>query len=172
MSDGEREAVGGSWSVTGSLRTARVEHTATLLYDGRVLVTGGCDCSLDTYDVRSLALSSVEVYDPDTGIWSETGSMHTARAHRSYGAFSSVDIYAPETGTWNETGSLSTGRGSHTATRLPDGRVLVAGGWNQSTALSSAEIYDPEVGTWRETRSMRMVRGYHTATLLLNDQVL
>ena len=52
----------------------------------------------------------------------------------------------PDTGIWNRTGSLNTGRHSHTATVLPDGRVLVAGGTSgfAGSALDSAEIFDPE----------------------------
>ena len=53
--------------------------------------------------------------------------------------------------TWSPTGSMSTARSDHTATLLPDGRVLVSGGYGQR--LGSAEIYDPALGTWSLTGS-------------------
>ncbi|MBP1464492.1 choice-of-anchor C family protein [Candidatus Chloroploca sp. M-50] len=79
-----------------------------------------------------------------------------------------------EPGTWQATGSMQTGRAWHTATRLADGRVLVAGGSSGAwgTGLQSAEIYDPATGTWTPTGNMSQARFAHTATLLPNGKVL
>src|SRR5215471_11728039 len=74
--------------------------------------------------------------------------------------------------TFTTTGSLATGRELHTATLLPNGRVLVTGGFGSSGFLSSAELYDPAAGSWTTTGSMAAARGYHTATLLANGKVL
>ena len=64
-----------------------------------------------------------------------------------FGALSSAELYDPASGTWTATGSLVTARDNHTATLLPNGKVLVAGGINgPSLHLSSAELYDP--ATW------------------------
>jgi hypothetical protein len=52
----------------------------------------------------------------------------------------SAELYDPVTGVWSTTGSLATGRGSHTATLLPNGKVLVSGGYNAGP-LASAELY-------------------------------
>src|SRR5262249_56054413 len=60
------------WTATGSMATARANHTATLLLNGQVLVAGG-------YDFPNL-LASAELYDPATGVWAATGSMATARS--------------------------------------------------------------------------------------------
>ena len=61
----------GTWSATGSLTTARANHTATLLPNGKVLVAGGYN--------NGSSLSSAELYDPASGTWSATGSLTTAR---------------------------------------------------------------------------------------------
>ncbi len=61
----------------------------------------------------------------------------------------------------------------HTATLLPNGKVLVAGGFNGGfTILTSAELYDPASGSWTATGSLNTARAYHTATLLPNGKVL
>ena len=60
----------------------------------------------------------------------------------------------------------------HTATLLPNGKVLVAGGSIAAAALSSAELYDPASGTWTATGSLGTARDSHTATLLPNGKVL
>ena len=70
------------------------------------------------------------------------------------------------------TQNLGTARWSHTATLLPNGQVLVAGGIGISAYLSSAELYDPATGTWTATNSLATARAYHTATLLVSGDVL
>ena len=61
---------------------------------------------------------------------------------------------AGQSGTWEETGSLATARYYHTATLLPNGKVLVAGGGDSYLALASAELYDPASGIWSATGSL------------------
>jgi hypothetical protein len=56
------------------------------------------------------------------------------------------------------------------ATLLPNGKLLVAGGYSQDPA--SAEVYDSVVGYWKETGILRHARYLHTATLLPNGEVL
>jgi hypothetical protein len=73
----------------------------------------------------------------------------------------------------NTANNLSVKRFSHTATRLLNGKVLVAGGEDGSLAgLASAELYDPATGLWTATGSMKGARAAHTATLLPNGRVL
>ena len=80
---------------------------------------------------------------------------------------------AGQSGTWTATGSLNTARVQHTATLLPNGKVLVAGGKIASGLFSeSAEIYDPASGTWTATGSLNNPRFSHSATLLPNGMVL
>jgi hypothetical protein len=74
---------------------------------------------------------------------------------------------------FTNTGSLNTARYWHTATLLPNGKVLVAGGYNTANIpLSSAELYDPVTGTWTATGSMITTRVNPSATLLPNGKVL
>jgi hypothetical protein len=159
----------GVWSDTGSLNAARDFHTATLLPDGRVLVAGG-------YGSGAVPLASAEVYDPATGVWSTTGGLNAARREHtatllpdgrvlvagglsSGGCLASAEVYDPAgdggAGAWSTTGSLYRGREEHTATLLPDGRVLVAGIWCGGPT-PSAEVYDRGLGFqvgWRPTLS-------------------
>jgi hypothetical protein len=175
----------GTWSATRSLDTARVSHTGTLLPNGKVLVAGGAD-------VSGLPLASAELYDPASGNWTTTGSLNTTRfLHTATllsngkvlvaggeggdtgGPLASAELYDPVSGTWTTTGSLNTARYiGHTATLLPNGKVLVAGGISGNAILASAELYDPVSGTWAATGSLVTARFNHTATLLLDGNVL
>ncbi len=180
----------GTWALTGSMKTAREGQTATLLPNGQVLVAGGL--------AGTTILASAELYNPATGKWSATGSMNTARAGQtatllpdgqvlvaggfnepvlgSFNYLSSAELYNPATGKWAVTGSMTTSRLGHTATLLPDGQVLVAGGEatvnGAFTVFSSAELYNPAAGTWTRTGRMNAAREQYTATLLTNGQVL
>src|SRR4051794_18926121 len=79
----------------------------------------------------------------------------------------------PNGGTWAVTGSLNTGRFLHTATLLPSGMVLVAGGLDAGFhATASVEVYDSTGGTWTATGSLNTARYEHTATLLPSGKVL
>ncbi len=74
--------------------------------------------------------------------------------------------------TWSNTGSLAAARYGHTATLLPNGKVLAAGGLSGSDPLIGAELYDPATGTWSATGSLNTARYASSATLLSNGQVL
>jgi hypothetical protein len=75
---------------------------------------------------------------------------------------------------WIATGSLNVPRSRHSATLLPDGKVLVAGGRssNPPGALESAELYDPATGSWTATANLTTPRVGHGAALLPNGKVL
>jgi hypothetical protein len=179
----------GTWTATGSLNTARYQHTATLLPNGMVLVVGG-------FSVGAHASASAELYDSTSGTWTTTGTLATARwGHTATllpngmvlvaggyngtnyfdpsGYLASTELYDSASGTWTTTGSLNTARLTHTATLLSNGTVLVAAGRDSTNNPSaSAELYDPVSGTWTDTGSLITVRRLHTATLLPNGMVL
>ena len=67
---------------------------------------------------------------------------------------------------------MGSARQAHTATLLPDGRVLVAGGGDAGYFISGAEIYNPAAGNWTPTGSLVSARGIHTANLLPDGKVL
>jgi hypothetical protein len=75
-------------------------------------------------------------------------------------------------GTLKPVGPMLTVRESHTATLLPDGKVLIAGGGDRSAVLASAELFDPAASGFSETGSMTTPRAAHEATLLANGKVL
>ena len=84
-------------------------------------------------------------------------------------------LYDPATGTFSSTGSLATAREEHKDTLLPNGKVLIAGGYDQplgGDSLASAELYNPVTGTFTPTGSMAVARYEHTSTLLPNGKVL
>src|SRR5438309_835611 len=73
---------------------------------------------------------------------------------------------------FENTGNLTVGRYEHTATLLPSGKVLIAGGSIPFGYAATAELYDPATGTWTITGSLHIGRAFHTATLLPNGKVL
>jgi N-acetylneuraminic acid mutarotase len=167
-----------AWSSAGVMSARRMQHSATLLNDHRMLVAGG-DSS-----------GSAEIYDPSSHTWSVTGSLSTARSRHSAvllpsgqvlvaggsgtptSDLASAETYNPASGTWQLVPSMVRPRSLHSATVLPTGQVLVAGGTSSGTLLPDVELYDPVANRWTTTESMSYARSTHTATLLSTGDLL
>jgi hypothetical protein len=132
-----------AWSATGSLQTARYGHTATLLPSGKVLIAGG-------------------IYMPGNGLANPGAPVYPA----------SVELYDPTTRVWTAAAALGTARSGHTATVLPNGKVLVAGGWGSAGTRPAIELYDPATDAWTLAGTLATAHEAHTATLLSNGTVL
>ena len=150
----------GAWFLTGPMSAARQGHTATLLGNGTALVAGGCAGS---------PCAAVEVFNPITARWTPAPGMRVPRINHTaallgdgrvlvaggiafcepeFGICFTTDaaeIYNPRTGLWTHTGSMIAARELHTATRLNDGTVLVAGGFDSFGAIrhASSERFTP-----------------------------
>ncbi|MEW2354303.1 DUF6603 domain-containing protein [Spirillospora sp. NPDC029432] len=147
-----------TWTPTGSLHTPRKGHQATVLADGRVLVTGGDAVPAMPYRVDSLA--TAELYDPNTGTWSRAGDLPGGgrSGHRSVrtptgavvlggtgrpratAGYRGAAVFDAGSGTWTATGALDVGRYDFAAVDLADGRVLAVGG----LALAGAAAPGPD----------------------------
>jgi WD40 repeat protein len=89
------------------------------------------------------------------------------------GSSNSIDVTAnPNAHGFQPAGDMGTERAAHTATLLPNGNVLIAGGFNSTEVLATAELFDPVTGTFTATGTMTSTRFLHTATLLANGKVL
>jgi len=176
----------GRFAATGTMTTPRKYHCAAPLADGKVLIVGGND------DVNTLA--TAELFDPTTGRFTAIGAMAEQRqsfnvvtlasgkvlvvsgnrwvGSGSFPASTTAELYDPTTGTFSLAGNLSMARDYATVTLLTDGRVLIAGGYNDPASIS-AEIYDPKLGTFSSTGALSGTRAVgHTATLLPSGKVL
>jgi hypothetical protein len=116
-----------------------------------------------------------------TATWLQTGQLLVAGGEDGNYTLASAEIFDPaklfdRAPTWMATGSMQTSRVFHTATLLPSGKVLVAGGRTITATnaydVATAELYDPATGQWTPTGSMNVEHAFHTATLLATGDVL
>lgn len=181
----------GTWASTGSMNVARSHARAVLLSNGSVLVMGGC-----VNDCLSATTNSAEIYNPNAGTFTATGSM--VRARSDFGvtllangqvlvaggctAFdvngctsvtNKTEIYDPSSGTWKASTALRAARYAMTGTLLAGGKVLVAGGSTAALdALNSSEIYDPTTKTWTLGTKMVQPRADYASIMLGTGKIL
>lgn len=185
------EPSSGTFRPIGDMHEPRTGHTATLLKNGKVLVAGGQN--------GISILASAELYDPETDTFSDTGSMSVPRLFAtatllrdgevliagggslvggcSGCSVASAEIYDPASGKFSTVGDMKYSRRGHTASRLKDDKVLIAGGIDDSLPdaqrlLDSAEVFDPRTCQFSLTSNMSNPRFGHAASLLRNGGVL
>ena len=173
-----------SFSLTGSLKLDRQEHTAILLPSGKVLVTGG----IRLFPSDELeCIGSPELYDPTTGTFTPIGiggisdTCWTKATLLNNGNVlvtserRQAHLFDPVTETFRPTGIMTERRKWHAATLLASGEVVITGGTpnlQPITALATAEIYDPITETFKAIDAMGDARFQHTAVLLADVSVL
>lgn len=174
------EASSGKWTIPGRLLERRSGHTATLLPGGKILVAGGL-------------LARAELFDPDTG---ESRAPAGAMVHPRYGhsatlladgrvllaggwdafvaagAVLEAELFDPATERFTPAGLLPAERGTHVAERLPDGRVLLAGGDSAVGVTPTAEIWDPASGAFTPTGALAAGRALARSVRLADGRVL
>ena len=193
-----------TFTETGTMIVARGQHSATLLFDGTVLVVGGLSTTQPPTPI-----DVAEIYSPTgraTGVFSSTASgLNTPRTNHTAtllkggfpsdgwvliaggtglaGVTATAEVYQPRINEFVLLFPLNVGRSGHAATMLPDGKVLITGGFDlHFNPLASAELYDPASTTFTLVSGnspcpgspgcMTAARSGHTATLQLDGTVL
>lgn len=220
----------GEWSQTGEMAEGRVNHTASLMIGGNVVVTGGArEVGPTGLEEFGATLASAEIYERSAGAWTSIETMNSSRSNHASVVlrsgivmavggwigggrfmFSPVELLDPSTHAWSEPvslwaltgatppphdptpaptatprpafGQMTHARASnHGVAVLPDGRVLVAGGWSSPSYsltdvnkinTASAEIVDTTMGEWSRVEDMSTDRGGLTLTELDDGRVL
>jgi hypothetical protein len=179
-----------AWRTSGGLLVEReyeAEELTATLADGSVLVVGG------TQDKNPRVLAEAERWSAGADAFQPAGQLRTprwdftltalpdGRALAAGGAddygrghwTAQCDVYDPKTNAWTSTGDLHVARRGHTATLLPDGHVLIAGGLGRDEhPIAELEIWDPKTGKWTIAAKLSEPRAYHGAVMLPNNRVL
>lgn len=189
---GSTDAQSPTWVMTGSLNEARLifwditTSKMPVLDDGRVLAIAG------KVESPLRFRSSSELYDPQGGKWSYSGSFPSGYERDGFGAvtlpngkiliaggrnqddlYSSL-LYDPVTGQWSITGSLPWAADGVGVYLLNNGKALACGGYNQYTKkyVSSCAIYNPQTERWTQVKDMLNSRQGHSGVVLPDGRVL
>ena len=222
-----------NWIGFENLNSARSFHSAVLLSNGNILVSGGQDekgnvlstCEIYDFknknwrntssmnfpryrlvlvhllDNRVLAIGgqgirSCEIFDPVTETWSVTDSLHVKRYTYDINAIllddgrvlvaggfdikadidnrylNICEIFDPVTNKWTLTDTLKSKRAGHTMTKLKNGKILIAGGYNNEFEIKKCELFDPHTNQWSFADSLNFAKSAHTAILLSDGKLL
>ena len=143
----------GTFTAGPTMKVKRDDATATLLPGGLVLIVGGIN--------NDIPIGSAELYNYTANTFTLSQSSITPRHFQTANLLASgqvliaggvdsatnastlkdAQLYDPATDTFAATGAMTTARYYHTATLLQDGRVLMAGGYNDAGVVETAEVY-------------------------------
>jgi N-acetylneuraminic acid mutarotase len=172
------------------MSTSRRNHFMIRLTNGKVLVGGG-------FNANGNVLSSAEIYDPSSGLFTSIADMPEPRSQAKVatlpngnvivmggegasgsGTLRTAIILDISSNTWSSVSSqmqIGHGDGS-TAVTLNDGRIVIAGGWTTSGGqlfgISQTDIYDPTTGLFSNGPSLTLQRGDVTAHVLADGKVV
>ena len=180
------------WTTDSRAVATVTDGTVTAVGEGSTLLHARFGAS-EASAVITVAVPAPVNFTP-TGRMSMSRTFHTAtllpngkvliaggnfdRADGADRATASAEVYDPANGTFTRTGDMASARFAHSATLLPNGKVLIAGGAAHNAALgtaeltASAELYDPATGKFSPTGDMRRAQQWHAATLLTTGKVL
>jgi hypothetical protein len=159
-----------TWTVVGTLVDERLYPGLTALQDGRTLIVGGREVTLfdpvsDT--LRRAAPLPTEWQMPVAVTLDDGRVLLTGIANAPM-----TLLWNPTDGRWTIAGPTGALRQLATATKLPNGLVLVAGGFDMSgSPMASAEYFDPATLKWSMGSSLTIDRGGHTATLAASGRL-
>lgn len=186
-----------TWSAAPNIGGRRLVPALTRLGTGRMMISGGLEVTLlFGIPINVTSTNKVQLYDPATNAWSNGPNMPAGRAYHqdnqvtladgrvlltggvlvpdllnaaNAASIANADLYDPVANAWTA-GAMSHARTGHSATRLPDGRVIVTGGseglLSAAVVLDAVASFDPASGTWTDLAPLTAPRIGHTAAVL------
>jgi YVTN family beta-propeller protein/probable HAF family extracellular repeat protein len=174
------------WSPTPNMSGARSDSAAVTLADGRILITGGNQGSGRT--------GGAEIFDPATRQWTVAAPMNSPRNRHTLTLLSdgkvlatggylthsdpyqqyqrTAEVYDPVLDKWTAVADMAERRVGHSASRLPDGRVLIVGGADYAEYKATVEIFNPATGTFSSGPSLSERRYFHSVATLPDGRIL
>jgi hypothetical protein len=185
----------GQWTAGPSIASRRLAPCLVRLQDGRVLLSGGFEVQIIfSLPIPIGSVASCQLLNAAGTAWSAAGSMRQSRAAHMFntvvlndgrvlatgGVSSGPDLtqatplalaeyYTPGTNTWTALPNMASARATHSATVLPSGKVVVAGGATGTisapTAIAGVQEFDPATNTWRPLPDLTTTRAAHAGFL-------
>ena len=167
-----------TWVPVGDMLSARHQHAAALLPNGKVLIVGGVSDTAELYDPVTRTFGPTGEPTCEHGLSPAATVLANGKVLVTGGTSAShcAEVYDPENGSFSNVGDLTADHWGHTATLLSDSTVLIAGGTehndNSYVSQAVAELYDATTETFTQTGSLNLGRQEHAAVLLPSGQVL
>ncbi|MFO1470688.1 MAG: kelch repeat-containing protein [Turneriella sp.] len=174
-----------AWYPAGNLNIGRMDHSATLLLDGRVLIIGG-------RDANSNLIPIAESYNVTSKTFTVIGPMITPRMGHSATLLSdgrvlivggvidtwtgigtsSAEIFEPTTNTFIAVGASNRVAVNHTANTLPNGKILISGGGDNLAPSNQTDIFDPSTNSFIPGPTMNSAHFYSATQFLAGGRLL